>query len=162
MTETKWRSLRPPCQGVNATGWAIRGASVACARVVRGTEHGCVVFMLWERALRLSCRFRGGCEPGGGTRAGLVVGPLPPSVRCCNYYRSAYGHTDYHVYPCGGPTRDRRTQLALLGHVRGCLESLHWFCSPEKTQHWRKWRCGFFARSNRCASYMTCGPGPPC
>jgi hypothetical protein len=27
-----------PCQGVNATGRAIRGASVARARVVRGTE----------------------------------------------------------------------------------------------------------------------------
>jgi hypothetical protein len=31
-------------------GRAIRGASVACARVVRGTEHGCVVFTLWEKA----------------------------------------------------------------------------------------------------------------
>jgi hypothetical protein len=40
-----------PCQGVNATVQAIHGASVARARVVRGTEHGCVVFMLWERAL---------------------------------------------------------------------------------------------------------------
>jgi hypothetical protein len=36
--------------------------------------------MLWERTLRLSCRFKGGCELGGGTRAWLVVGPLPPSV----------------------------------------------------------------------------------
>jgi hypothetical protein len=33
------------------TGRAIRGAAVARARVVRGTEHGCVVFMPWERAL---------------------------------------------------------------------------------------------------------------
>jgi hypothetical protein len=32
----------------------------------------------------------------------------------------------------------------------------------EKTQHWREWRCGFLARSNRCAGYMTYGPGPPC
>jgi hypothetical protein len=69
-----------PYQGVNATGRVIRGVSVARARVIRGTEHGCVVFMLWERALRLSCRFRGGCEPGGGTRVWFVVGPLPPSV----------------------------------------------------------------------------------
>ena len=29
----------------------------------------------------LPCRFRGGCEPIGGTRAWLVVGPLLPSVR---------------------------------------------------------------------------------
>jgi hypothetical protein len=45
----------------------------------------------------LPCRFRRGCEPVGGTRAWLVVGPLPPSVRCCNYCRSAYGHTNCHV-----------------------------------------------------------------
>jgi hypothetical protein len=55
MTEVKRRPLRLPevslaYQKVNATGWAIRGASVAHARVVRGTEHGCVVFMPWERA----------------------------------------------------------------------------------------------------------------
>jgi hypothetical protein len=31
-------------------GQAIRGASVARARVIRGTEHGCIVFTLWERA----------------------------------------------------------------------------------------------------------------
>jgi hypothetical protein len=62
-----------PCRGVNATGRAICGASVARARVVRGTEHGCIVFMLWERALRFFCRFRGGCKPRGGTRAWLVA-----------------------------------------------------------------------------------------
>jgi hypothetical protein len=28
----------------------------------------------------LPYRFRGGCEPVGGTRAWLVVGPLPPPV----------------------------------------------------------------------------------
>jgi hypothetical protein len=33
-------------------GRAIRGAANARARVVRGTEHGRVVFVLWERALR--------------------------------------------------------------------------------------------------------------
>jgi hypothetical protein len=49
----------------------------------------------------LPCRFRGGCEPVSGTRAWLVVGPLLPSVRCCNYYRSAYGHTNCRVYPRG-------------------------------------------------------------
>jgi hypothetical protein len=32
-------------------GRAIRGAAVARARVVRGTEYGRVVFMPWERAL---------------------------------------------------------------------------------------------------------------
>jgi putative hemolysin len=32
-------------------GRATRGVSVVRARVVRGTEHGRVVFMLWERAL---------------------------------------------------------------------------------------------------------------
>jgi hypothetical protein len=46
-------------------------------------------------------RFRGGCEPIGGTRAWLVVGPLLPYVCCCNYCRSAYGHTNCHVYSHG-------------------------------------------------------------
>jgi hypothetical protein len=32
-------------------GRATRGAAVARARVVRGTEHGRVVFMPWEKAL---------------------------------------------------------------------------------------------------------------
>jgi hypothetical protein len=49
----------------------------------------------------LPCRFRGGCEPIGGTRAWLVVGPLLPYVCCCNYCRSAYGHTNCRVYPHG-------------------------------------------------------------
>jgi hypothetical protein len=49
----------------------------------------------------LPCRFRGGYEPVGGTRAWLVVGPLLPSVGCCNYGRSAYGHTNCRVYPRG-------------------------------------------------------------
>jgi hypothetical protein len=42
---------RLPCRGVNATGRAVRGAPVAHAQAVRGTEHGRVVFMPWERAL---------------------------------------------------------------------------------------------------------------
>jgi hypothetical protein len=32
----------------------------------------------------------------------------------------------------------------------------------EKTWHWRKRRCGFFALGNRRAGCMTCGPGPQC
>jgi hypothetical protein len=32
--------------------------------------------------------------------------------------------------------------------------------SPEKTWHWRRQQCGFFAHSNRRVGYMTCGPGP--
>jgi hypothetical protein len=56
------------------------------------------------------------------------------------------------------------------------IAALNWHCwvtrrvassrgtdsAVEKTRHWREWRCGFLARSNRCAGYMTCGPGPPC
>jgi hypothetical protein len=38
------------CQGVNATGRAIREASVARVRAVRGTEHGRVILTPWERA----------------------------------------------------------------------------------------------------------------
>jgi hypothetical protein len=51
MTEVKRRP--PACQKrrasyqvVNATGRATRGVSPARARVVRGMEHECVVFML--------------------------------------------------------------------------------------------------------------------
>jgi hypothetical protein len=33
---------------------------------------------------------------------------------------------------------------------------------PEKTWHWHKRQCGFFAPRNRRAGCMTCGPGPPC
>jgi hypothetical protein len=40
---------RLPCRGVNATGRAIRGVAVARARVVRGMEHGRVVFSPRER-----------------------------------------------------------------------------------------------------------------
>jgi hypothetical protein len=64
MTEVKWcppvcQRRRVSCQGVNAIGRVIRGVSVARARVVRGMEHGCVVFMLWERApLPLQGRMR--------------------------------------------------------------------------------------------------------
>jgi hypothetical protein len=37
------------------------------------------------------------------------------------------------------------------------------FCDgPEKTWHWRKRRCSFFAPGNQHAGCMTCGPGPPC
>jgi hypothetical protein len=55
MTEVKQRPLLLPevslaLQEVNATGQAIRRASVARARVVRGTEHGRVIFTLWARA----------------------------------------------------------------------------------------------------------------
>jgi hypothetical protein len=51
MIEAKRRSpacqrRRVSCQGVNVTGRATHGVPVARARVVRGTEHGCVVFML--------------------------------------------------------------------------------------------------------------------
>jgi hypothetical protein len=48
-------------------GRAIRGASVARARVVRGTEHGCVVFTLWEKdpvPFQERMQWRG-CEPVG-------------------------------------------------------------------------------------------------
>jgi hypothetical protein len=57
----------------------------------------------------LPSRFRGGCEPVGGTRAWLVVGPLLLHVCCCNYCRSAYGHTNRRVYPHNWLTHDRRT-----------------------------------------------------
>jgi hypothetical protein len=61
-------------------GRAIRGAVVARARVVQGTEHGHVVFMPWERALLLlqegtrACRRFDRCfRPSA---AAITVGPL--------------------------------------------------------------------------------------
>jgi hypothetical protein len=62
------------------TGRAIRGAVVARARVVRGTEHGRVVFMPWERALlplqegtRACRRFDRSFRPSA---AAITAGPL--------------------------------------------------------------------------------------
>jgi hypothetical protein len=52
---------------------------------------------------------RGGCEPAGGTRVCLVVGPLLPHACCCNYCRPAYDHATCRAYPYGWLTRDRRT-----------------------------------------------------
>jgi hypothetical protein len=81
-----------PYQGVNATGWAICGASVARARVVRGMEHGCVVFYAVGE----------GSPTASGDDASLeVIGPLLPHVCCCNYCRPAFGHINYRAYPRG-------------------------------------------------------------
>jgi hypothetical protein len=61
-------------------GRAIRGAAVARARVVRGTEHERVVFMPWERALlplqegtRACRRFDHCFRPSA---AAITTGPL--------------------------------------------------------------------------------------
>jgi hypothetical protein len=60
--------------------------------------------------------------------------------------------------------------MSLLGHARGASsrytgsEKFTFPDSrdgPEKTWHWRKRQCGFFALGNRRAGCMTCGPGPP-
>jgi hypothetical protein len=55
MVEVKRRLLRLPKASfalprVNAMRRVVRGAAVARARAVRGTEHGYVVFTPWERA----------------------------------------------------------------------------------------------------------------
>jgi hypothetical protein len=61
-------------------GRAIRGAAVARARVVRGTGHGRVVFMPWERALlplqegTRACRRFDRCFCS--SVAAITVGPL--------------------------------------------------------------------------------------
>jgi hypothetical protein len=54
MAEVKRRLLRLSCRRVNATGRVVRGAAVARARAVQGTEHGRAVFTPWERVLLLS------------------------------------------------------------------------------------------------------------
>jgi hypothetical protein len=61
-------------------GRAVRGASVACTRVVRGTKHGCIIFMPWERALlplqegTRACRRFDRCFRSSVTA--ITVGPL--------------------------------------------------------------------------------------
>jgi hypothetical protein len=65
-----------------------------------------------------------------------VIGPLLPHACCCNY-----GHCWV-------------TRRAALSRYAGS--------AVEKTLHWRKGQCGFLARSDRRAGYMTCGTGPPC
>jgi hypothetical protein len=86
MTEAK---RRPPacqrrcvsCQGVNATGRVTRGVSVARARVVRGMEHGCIVFMLWERApLPLQGRMRA-CRWDQGLVGGWTAASVRPLLQ---------------------------------------------------------------------------------
>jgi hypothetical protein len=46
--------------------------------------------------------------------------------------------------------------------TRGAASSRGTGSAVEKEQHWRRWRCGFLARSDRGASYMICGTGPLC
>jgi hypothetical protein len=70
MIEVKQRPLvcqrrRVSCQGVNATGRVIRGASVARARVIRGME---------KTALPSSLKFtKGSIDVLGGSRSGLYI-----------------------------------------------------------------------------------------
>jgi hypothetical protein len=86
MTEAKRRQpacrrRRVSCQGVNATGRATRRVSVARARVVRGTEHGCVVFMLLERApLPLQKRMRA-CRWDQGLVGGWTAASIRPLLQ---------------------------------------------------------------------------------
>jgi hypothetical protein len=103
-------------------GWAIRGASVARARVVRGTEHGCVVFTPWERApLSLQERMRACRWLDHRFRTSVVAITVGPLLAIST------------VAPI--PTADRPMIVALnwhsWGHARGCLELLHWFYSRE-------------------------------
>jgi hypothetical protein len=89
---------RVSCQGVNATGRAIREVSIARALVVRGKEHGCIIFMLWERApLPLQGRMRA-CRWDQGLVGGWTAASVRPLLQLL---RSTYGHTNCHVYPRG-------------------------------------------------------------
>jgi hypothetical protein len=131
-------------------GRAIRGAAVARARVVRGTEHGRVVFVPWERAL---------LPLQEGTRAYR-------RFDCCFCSSAAAITTD--------PLLAISTVAPPLATDRPMIVVLNWHCwvthraassrgtssAVEKTRHWREWWCGYLARSNHCAGCMTCGPGP--
>jgi hypothetical protein len=95
-------------RGVNATGRVVGGATVACARAVRGTDHGRVVLTPWERVLSL---------PPDGTYAWLTTRPLRLLACHRHYCRPTFGRVD------------RRARLVLLGCAPGCLESWYWFRS---------------------------------
>jgi hypothetical protein len=73
-------------------GRAIRGASVACARVIQGTEHGCIVFYAMGE----------GSPAVSGEDASLeVIGLLLPRVCRCNYCWPVFGHINGRAYSCG-------------------------------------------------------------
>jgi hypothetical protein len=131
-------------------GRAIRGATVARARVVRGTEHERVVFTPRERApLPLqegtrACRRFDRCFRS--SVAAITAGPLLaiPTV----------------ALP---PAADWPVIVAPSWHcwvTRRAASSRGTGSAVEETRHWREWRCGFLARSNRHAGCMTCGPRP--
>jgi hypothetical protein len=139
-----------PCRGVNATGQAIGRAAIARAQVVRGTEHGRVVFMPWERALLPLHEGTGACRRFDrcfcSSVATITAGPLlaiPTAVPILAADGPVIVAFNWHCWV---------TRRAASSHDTGS--------AVEKTRHWRKWRCGFFARSNRRAGCMTCGPGP--
>jgi hypothetical protein len=141
---------RLPCRRVNAMGRAIRGATVARARVVRGTKHGRIVFVPWERALL----------------------PLQEGTRACGRFDRCF--CSYAAAITAGPLLAITIVAPPLAADRPVIVVPDWHCwamrraassrgtgsTVEKTRHWREWRCGFLARSNRCTGCMTCGPGP--
>jgi hypothetical protein len=144
------KRCRLPRRGVNATGRAVRGAAVARARVVRGLEHGRVVFMPWERALlplqegtRAYGRFdRCFCSSAAAITAGplLAISIVTPPLMAD---RPVIVVPDWHCWVMRRAASSRGTGSTV-----------------EKMRHWRERRCGFLARSNRCAGCMTCGPRP--
>jgi hypothetical protein len=145
-----YQRCRLPCRGVNATGRTIRGAAVARARVVRGTEHGRVVFVPWERVLL----------------------PLQEGTRACGRFDRCFCSSAAEI--TAGPLLAISTVAPPIAADRPVIVVLDWHCGVrrrtassrdtgsvvEKTRHRREWRCGFLARSNRCAGCMTCGPRP--
>jgi hypothetical protein len=103
------------------------------ARVVRGTEHGRVVFTPWERApLPLqegtrACRRFDRCFRSSA--AAITAGPLlaistvapPPAADW-----PVIVVLDWHCWAMRRAASSRGTGSAV-----------------EKVRHWRKWRCGF-------------------
>jgi hypothetical protein len=138
------------CRGVNATGRTIRRAAVARARVVRGTDHGRLVFTPWERALL----------------------PLQEGARACRRFDRCFCSSAAAI--TAGPPLTISTVVPPSAADWPVIVVLDWHCwvmrraasshgtgsAVEKTRHWHERRCGFLACSNRCAGCMTCGPRP--
>jgi hypothetical protein len=91
----------------------------------------------------------------------LTTWPLLPLACYCHYYRPISGRIDRRAFSRGWLAHDRCAWLALLGRAQGRLESRHWFHSRGGAAL-AQVAVQFLARSNQRASYMTCGPGPPC
>jgi hypothetical protein len=129
----------------------LRGSRCACASRSRNGTRARRLHTVGEGSLAV---------PGGGVSL-LTTLLLLPSACHRHYCRPISGRIDRCAFSRGWLTRDRCARLALSGHAQGRLESRHRLRSRGDAVLARV-AVQFLTCSNRCAGYMTCGPGPPC